>query len=538
VDLRHQLAVLRVRFPFLVVACLLAAAAAFVVSSFQPKMYEGQTTLIVGQSLSVPNPDVNQILASQRLAGTYAVVATTRPVLQVVIDRLRLPTTADELATRVTADAASNSTLLSITARDRDPSTAAAIANAIGDQLIAASPAIQGQTGDIQSFIDKDVKAIQQDILNTEAQIEALQKVSSRTTAQDQQIEIVRNRLVSLRATYATLVSLSSNTAANLVSVIEPAVPATSPASPRVVLNVALAAILGLVLGIALAFTLEYLDDTLKTPAEVEQAIGLPTLGTIMRMPGNKSDPELRRLATLLYPQSSAAEAFRTLRTNIDFAAVDTPIQTLLVASAAGGEGKTTIAANLAVVFAQAGRRTVLVDGDLRKPGVHELFVIENDVGLTTLLVDDSVAIDAVYHEVADEPNLLVVPTGAIPPNPAELLGSQRMRNALDRIKKQFDLVILDSPPLRAVTDAAVLAAMADATVMVVHARHTRRASVLAGHDALVKVGARVIGVSLNLVPRRPDTERYGAYAEHQVPLSSGREGAALASGPDMAREP
>jgi succinoglycan biosynthesis transport protein ExoP len=537
VDLRHQLAVVRARFPFLVIACLLAAASAFVISSFQPKMYEGQTTLIVGQSLSVPNPDVNQILASQRLAGTYAVVATTRPVLQAVIDRLQLPTTADELASRVTADAASNSTLLSITTRDRDPTTAAAIANAIGDQLIAASPAIQGQAGDIQSFIDKDLKAIQQDILRTEAQIEGLEKLSSRTLAEDQQIETLRNRLVSLRATYATLVSLSSNTAANLVSVIEPAVPATSPASPRVLFNVGLAAILGLALGIAIVFMLEYLDDTLKTQAEIEQAIGLPTLGTIMRMPGNKSDPEMRRLATLLYPRSSAAEAFRALRTNIDFAAVDMPIQTLLVASAAGGEGKTTIAANLAVVFAQAGRRTVLVDGDLRKPGIHSLFMTGNDVGLTTLLVDDTVALDAVCHEVDDEPNLMLLPTGPIPPNPAELLGSQRMRNALDRIKKQFDLVILDSPPLRAVTDAAVLAAMVDATIMVVHARHTRRASVLAGHDALVKVGARVIGVSLNLVPRRPDTERYGAYAVHQAPVSSGREGATVTSVADLPRE-
>jgi len=538
VDLRHQLAVLRARFPFLVVGCLLAAASAFVITSLQPKLYEGQTTLIVGQSLSVPNPDVNQILASQRLAGTYAVVATTRPILQKVIDRLHLPTSADELATQVTADAASNSTLLSITARARDPAEAAAIANAVGDELIAASPAIQGQAGEIQSFIDKDLKAIQQDILNAEAQIEGLGRVTSRTIAQDQQLEALRNRLVSLRATYATLVSLSSNSAANLVSVIEPAVPAASPASPRVLLNVALAAVLGLVLGVAIAFTLEYLDDTLKSAEDVEQAIGLPTLGTIMRMPGNKADPEMRRMATLLYPRSSAAEAFRALRTNIDFAAVDTPIQTLLVASAAGGEGKTTIAANLAVVFAQAGRRTVLVDGDLRKPGVHDLFLAENDVGLTTLLVDDSVAFDTVNHEVADEPNLVLLPTGPIPPNPAELLGSQRMRNALDRIKKEFDLVILDSPPLRAVTDAAVLAAMADATIMVVHARHTRRASVLAGHDALIKVGARVIGVSLNLVPRRRDTERYGAYAEHQVPVGSGREGATLAGEADLAREP
>ena len=510
VDFRRQLAKVRAWLPFLVGAVLLASAAAFVISNLLPKVYEAKATLIVGQSLSSANPDYNQLLASQRLSTTYAIVATTRPLLEATIDQLGLTGTADELERQVRADAPRDSTLVSIIAQDSDPARAARIANALADQLIAASPAIQGRESEVQKSIDADLKATQDDIAATQAQVEALAANADRTAAEDARLEAVQGRLVTLRATYAALLSFASGNATNQLSVIEPAVAPTSPVSPRPLLNVILAALLGLMVAATIAFVFEYLDDGVKSAEDVESAAGLPTLGTIMQIKGDKGRNEIYRLAALLYPRSGAAEAYRALRTNLEFASVDAPIRTLLVTSSAPGEGKTVTAANLAVVFAQAGRRVFLVDADLRKPGVHQMFDLPNEHGLTTLFRGDAVALDAVSHE-GEQSNLRILTSGPLPPNPAEVLGSQRMRAVLERVMEGADLVIIDSPPLQAVTDSAVLSSYVDGTLFVIDARRSRRGTVRKAREALALAGANVLGAVLNRVPARSRSD-YGEY--------------------------
>jgi capsular exopolysaccharide synthesis family protein len=219
------------------------------------------------------------------------------------------------------------------------------------------------------------------------------------------------------------------------------------------------------------------------------------------------------RLALLLYPRSAAAEGFRTLRTNLEFASVDSPIGTLLVTSAMPGEGKTVTAANLAIVFAQAGRRVLLVDADLRKPGVHTPFNIVNGRGLTTMLrgVDTDVA--SLAH-LTEEDNLRVLTAGPLPPNPAELLGSQRMRAVMDLLKADADLVIFDSPPLEAVTDSAILSSLVDGTLLVVDTARSRRRAVRLAREALERAGANVLGAVLNRVPAPSGVgyDYYGGY--------------------------
>jgi capsular exopolysaccharide synthesis family protein len=208
------------------------------------------------------------------------------------------------------------------------------------------------------------------------------------------------------------------------------------------------------------------------------------------------------------------AEAYRTLRTNVEFSAVDRPIKTLLVTSAVPGEGKTVTAANLAVVFAQAGRRVLLVDADLRKPGVHIIFDLPNAHGLTTLLRDPSVSLDSIVQSTEQE-NLRILTTGPLPPNPAELAGSKRMRTVVDVLTGAEDLVIFDSPPLQAVTDAAILGSFLDATVFVIDAQRSRRRVIRSAREALAKAGANVLGAVLNRVPAGADSERspyYGGY--------------------------
>ncbi len=501
-DLRRQIAIVRTWFPLLIASVVLAAGAAFVVSSLQEKVYEAKATLIVGQSLTGVNPDYNQLLVSQRLSTTYAAVATTRPILDAVIGQLGLGVTSDELLKRVRADAPLDSTLLTITAQDTDPARAAAIANALAEQLIAASPVIQGRQAEFQASIDADLKATQDQIKATQAQVETLSGLPERTAKQNADLATLEGRLVSLRATYATLLSFSSGNASNLLSVVEPAASPVAPISPRPLLNTLLAAILGLLIAAGIAFVAEYLIDAIKDSDDVQEVSGLSTLGTIAKMKGDGGRSEIYQVAALLYPRSGVAEAYRTLRTNIEFSSVDAPIRTLLVTSAIPGEGKTVTAANLAVVFAQAGRRVLLVDADLRKPGVHLMFDMPNAHGLTTLLRSDEVSLDAIA-QVTEQDNLRILTTGPLPPNPAELMGSQRMRTVLEILRSSADLVILDSPPLQAVTDSALLSSLMDGTLFVVDAGRSRRRSVRLGREALARAGANVLGAVLNRVPHR-----------------------------------
>lgn len=501
-DLRRQIAIVRAWFPLLVASVVLAAGAAFVVSSVLPKTYEAKATLIVGQSLSAVNPDYSQVLVSQRLSTTYAAVATKRPMLDAVIQQLDLGVNSDELLKRVRADAPLESTLLTIVAQDADPSRAAAIANALAEQLVAASPAIQGRQAEFQRSIDADLQGTQDQIKATQARVETLTDLADRTAEQDVELGTLEDRLASLRSTYAILLSFSSGNASNLLSVVEPAVAPTEPVSPRPLLNTLLAAVLGLLIAAGVAVVSKYLDDAIKDSDGVQEVAGLSTLGMIARMKGDRARSEIYRLAALLYPRSGVAEAYRTLRANIEFASVDAPIRTLLVTSSIPGEGKTITASNLAVVFAQAGRRVLLVDADLRKPGIHVVFDLPNAHGLTTLLRSDEVSLDAIAQTTEQE-NLRILTTGPLPPNPAELLGSQRMRTVLDGLNAGGDLLIFDSPPLQAVTDSAILSSFVDGTLFVIDAGRGRRDAVRQGREALARAGANVLGAVLIGIPAR-----------------------------------
>lgn len=540
-DTRRSLGVLRHWAWLLVASVLLAGGAAFLVSSALPKTYEASVTLIVGQSLQATSPDYNQLLASQRLSQTYADLATTSPILSRVIDREGLDTTPDDLAKRISASAPTNSTLVTLTVDDPDQARVAAIANTLADELIATSPSVNGRSSAVQSFVDKDLLAIQQQIEDAQAEVQRLSAIAVRTADEESQLQALQGRLVSLRGTYGTLLQFSSTSGSNLLTVVNPAVQPIDAASPRVLLNTVLAALAGLLLAVGAAYLLEYLDDTLKSADDVDAAVGLSTLGAIIRMKGDADRAPMYRLATILYPRSPAAEAYRTLRTNIEFAAVEAPVRAILVTSSVPGEGKTTTAANLAAVFAQAGKRTVLVDCDLRKPGVHRIFGLPNATGLTTMLRNERAEL-ADVAQATEQESLRVVTTGPLPPNPAELVRSERMRAALGRIAAEADYVIVDSPPLQAVTDAAILSTLVDGTLLVVDAGRTRSGAVRSGREALAKVGARVLGVTLNRLSESMSGayyyyDYYGGYGPGEGDRRAARQDAAprAASGAERA---
>ncbi len=347
-----------------------------------------------------------------------------------------------------------------------------------------------------------------------------MESQTTRTAEEEAQLNLLQNRLTTLRSSYASLLAFASNDASNLVSVVEPAVAPDDPVSPKPLLNTLLAAILSLLLVTLIMVIATYFDDSLKNADDVQAVVGLPTLGMIPRMPTQRGRGEFYQLVTLTSARSATAEAFRTLRSNLEFASIDAPVKTLLVTSPRPGEGKTVTAANLAVAFAQTGKRVLLIDADFRKPGVHAIFNVQNVRGLSSLLRTDDVRWESAVQATEQE-NLRVLTTGPLPPNPAELLGSQRMRGVLERLGEAHDLLIIDSPPLLVVTDAAVLSSFLDGTLLVIHSRRTRREAARQGREALSKAGALVLGAVLNRMPSRAGSDYatyYGGYDEADRP--------------------
>lgn len=496
-DLRHQFALLR-HWAWLGVMCMvLGGTAAYLVSSGLPNSYEARATLIIGQALTAANPEYTQVLTSERLSQTYANLARTGPVMQRVIDTLGLQRAPDKLRDHVSAQAPANGTLVYITVSDGSPATAASIANAVANELIVESPAEQGGQADLLLFVDQQLKDTKTQIETTQASITALAALLTRTPEQDALVRTLQDQLVQLRSVYTSLLAYSSSSAPNLVTVVDPAVTPTDPSGPKILLNTALGAIAGLLFAAAFAFLVEHLDDTVRSPEAVAAATSLPIVGSLRRIPTKRNGP--RALIATEDSAAAATEAFRAVRTNLEFAPVDEPIRSLLVTSAIPREGKTTIASNLAVVFAQSGKKVVLLDGNLRAPGIHRMFGLSNSSGLADLLQSSKVGLNVVMHAIPDL-KLEVVPAGPVPANPAELLASDEMKELIKRLSGDCDLLLVDGPALQSFTDAAVLSAIVDGTLLVIEG-HTPREQLHQAAQALARVGAQVLGAVTNEVP-------------------------------------
>lgn len=270
---------------------------------------------------------------------------------------------------------------------------------------------------------------------------------------------------------------------------------------PRLRLNLAMAGMLSLMLGIGLAFLLEYIDRSIKTAEDVEGAAGVPLLGIIPVLSEVPRDDSVETLQTRdLYvfnnPKSQAAECCRSIRTNLLFSGADRPLQVLTVSSANPREGKTTSVIYLGTTMAQSGQRVLIIDTDMRRPRLHRSMGVPRGIGVSNLLLGDADYDDAI--KTTDIPNLFVLPCGPTPPNPAELLLSNRFSKVIQELRTRFDRILLDSPPLQAVTDAAVLARLSDGAIMVVQAGKTSRDDLTRCSRQLSAVNAHIVGVVLN----------------------------------------
>ncbi len=502
----------------IIAAAIVAGATSLLYVRIRPSIYQSHATLVVGSAMRNPNPDNMQLQMGAYLARSYAAMAERSTIQDATKAALNM-----EWLPEYSVVAKPESQMIELAVADSDPVRAQAVATELVHQLVLMSP---GST-DAEArnrFAQEQLSKMETDISSTEGEIAARQDELGKATSARQivglegEVSALETKLGSLRDNYVALLGSTRDGAVNAINVLEaPNLPAL-PEDSSGLLLVLLAAIMGALLAGAGAYLLDFLDDSIAMPEQAEEALGLTMLGTVPEMQAGGSGLPGEMLVMRNDPHTVAAEAFRVLRANVLFASVDSPVRVLQVTSPSPGDGKSSITSNLAIAMAQAGKRVILFDGDLRRPEQHRIFGLRNNLGVTTALIGDE-------HTLADAlqptsvPGLSVLTTGPLPPNPAELLGSRRMTALLETLKGMCDLLIVDSPPVSAVADTAVLASQADAVIMVLWTGRTSRQQARYAVNALRNAHARVLGVVLNGVSRSTSgypfyhaVERYAEY--------------------------
>jgi receptor protein-tyrosine kinase len=477
-ELLTYMRVLRQRLWMVGAGPLVAALAAAAISLLLPPVYEANVSLLVRPSQPLSSVDSGvAALTSDQISRTYAQLMTERPLLQTVIADAGLRTRPEDLQKHIRITPQPNTTIIDVAVDSTDATQARDIANIL-----------------VRDFVQQ-IKSIQQ---------------------QETQAPNARS-------------------ADNLI-VVAPAVLPDRPASPNKLLATVGGAVGGLLLAICLIFLVEYLDQSVKSDEDLVERVGLVPVGHV---PMTTASSGRRGELVTLNHNGPAAEAYRAIRTNLMFAGLERDISTVVITSASPGEGKSRTAANLAIVLAEAGHRTVLVDADFRRPSQHRFFGVVRNVGLANLLLQDHPESELV-RQPDGIPNLWLITSGPTPANPSELLGSTRMKESLARLKGSFRYVVIDTPPVNAVTDAAILAADADATLLIVEEGKTTVPSLRRAKQALDRVGARLAGPIVNKMRRDALSFSYYNYAYGSAPARAPKSSSTLsdAESPSAAPRP
>ncbi len=490
----------------LVVTTILAVVSSTISTLFQPKLYVSRTTLIIGTTISSANPDSSQIYIAAQLATIYADIAKREPIQAETMKALGI-----DWLPSYNVRVVPNTQLIEISVTDTDPARAQVIANELAKQLIKQSPAAnESETGQRQEFIRNQLSSLETQIQETESKIEELQKSltvmnsSSQTTSTEKEITDLTVKLNGLRENYANFLANSQQGALNILRVVEPANLPTSSVGTSKILIIGLAGMVGLVLATAAAYLIEFLDRSIKSTSDVERVFNYPVIGYLSLMSENGNNATY----VLNHPNSLVTESYRLLQSNLEFFQAYNSAKTILITSPMQGNGKTTIAVNLAISLAMSGQKTILVDSDMRRPAIHSALGIDKAPGLSDIIRNRMSAGDVT--KPMNGTRIHVITAGDVPPNVTEVVGSKRIAEILNTLKDDFETIIVDAPPL-VISDSYNLASKVDGVVLVLEPGQTREEQAKVIKEQLNRAGARVIGVVFNRVTEL-NAKSYGDY--------------------------
>ncbi len=501
-ELRKYLTLLRKWMWLLILGVLIGGVSAYIASYYQTPIYQSTAKIFISQP---PRDELSNLgyLSGQQLIQTYTELLVADKVLEAAYDELGYRIWPDQISVQQIRD----TQVLSVTVEDSDPDRAAEFANTLvvvfGElQYASQTSRYAASKASLETNLEEQRQLIDEHV--------ALLTGLADTDANRLERDRIESILSQYREIYASLlqsyelIRIAEAQSFSVVELVTPAKPGRNPIRPKTFANAVLGAVAGLMIAGSFVFLVEYLDDTIKSPDEVIETLKLPIVGYIAEMKGEA------QAYVADNPRSPITEAFRTLRTNLEFTEVTSPLKTILVTSAGPGEGKTTVAANLALVMAQSGKEVVLVDGDMRRPRMHNYLGIQNRIGLSEYFIDRLSVHDVAREWKLGEASLKVITSGKLPPNPAELLGSSMMDQFLTELKALANVIIIDSPPFL-VADSLVLSARADGILLIVQPGRTKMGAVRTALDQLERSNIKILGVVFNRIARS-HAYQYGYY--------------------------
>jgi len=512
VELRDYLRVFRRQLALIVAITLLGAAAAAAYTFRRTPVYESSASVLV-RAITTNAFDPGSRVDQQLNMFNQRQLAQSEPVAALAAKTLQTTATPAQLLEHVNVDVPANAQILRVKYQDTVPLTAQRGADAFAKAYLVSREAdARAQATTSQKSLQKDIARFQKQASAAEKQIADPDADSATRQAAQAKLAAANNRLDQLLSQLSGFQSLDFTPGTVIAAAGLPA----TPASPNNRLDIGIGLLVGLFLGVVLAFVRDRTDDRLRGREDLAERLDRPVLATIPPLSKRvRQEGKLRwkrrsrnSLVTLEQPNSPAAEAYRTLRTRMARLASQLDINSVMVVSAGVGEGKSTTAANLAVVLAETGKDVLLVSADLRRPRVHQFFSLQNKSGLSNLLTDGTPP-DKRKGPVADgkqmaselwsvAPNLWVVLSGPLPPHPSALMDSDSMRQFLKEQRDLFDFIVLDCPPALVVADSMALAPLADAVLVVADAKESDRDMVSRLKEELEQVGGKIVGSVLN----------------------------------------
>ena len=512
VELRDYLRVFRRQLALIVAITLLGAAAAAAYTFRRTPVYESSASVLV-RAITTNAFDPGSRVDQQLNMFNQRQLAQSEPVAALAAKTIKTTATPAQLLEHVNVDVPANSQILRVRYQDTVPLTAQRGADAFAKAYLVSREAdARAQATTSQKSLQKDIARFQKQASAAEKQIADPDADSATRQAAQAKLAAANNRLDQLLSQLSGFQSLDFTPGTVIAAAGLPA----TPASPNNRLDIGIGLLVGLFLGVVLAFVRDRTDDRLRGREDLAERLDRPVLATIPPLSKRvRQEGKLRwkrrsrnSLVTLEQPNSPAAESYRTLRTRLARLASQLDINSVMVVSAGVGEGKSTTAANLAVVLAETGKDVLLVSADLRRPRVHQFFSLQNKSGLSNLLTDGTPP-DKRKGPVADgkqmaselwsvAPNLWVVLSGPLPPHPSALMDSDSMRQFLKEQRDLFDFIVLDCPPALVVADSMALAPLADALLVVADAKESDRDMVSRLKEELEQVGGKIVGAVLN----------------------------------------